>query len=199
MTRTLAVATAALVLALVAARPAHAQAPGTIGVSAPADPDAPPPVLDHYIAVGGGVGAYNQLLLAGAQVDAGLRIPGSPIWLHGTVGAGSAAWLFDSGNGSFSRATAGFEAHGCLLRNTFCVFGGADLGIFHAAYTGTDSYSSGGMDVVDSSRLVAVPRAGFDVGSQTMRFRWTLDVPLDLGGADPSGGAVVAIAVAHRW
>ena len=203
MTRTLAAA-AALVLALVAARPAFAQPPGALALSAPpaADPDAPPPVLEHYLGVGVGLGGYNELLIAGAQLDAGLRIPGSPLWLHGAVGAGSTARLFDTGTGSYVRVTAGLEAHGCLLRNTFCVFGGVDAGVLHAQFSGTDSFSlsdSPTMDVVESTHIVAVPRAGFDVGSQTVRFRWTLDVPLDLGGPDPSGGAIVAVAVAYRW
>jgi hypothetical protein len=81
------------------------------------------------------------------------------------LGGGSLASRLEAGTNGFAEARIGIEADGGLPGGAVCVFGGVDLGLLDETFT-----FDGEMTMSHRSFLI-LPRAGVEVGGQTIRLR----------------------------
>lgn len=138
-------------------------------------------------------------------VDAQLAIEGGyrldDVWsLHGLVATGLAA--DDQGGGAIHQVRAGVEAKTCTTHRLACVYGGIDAG--YQAYTWRpDPWQEMTADEPHHD-MIAVLRAGFDVGGRHLRVRPGIETYSAIAGGGTGGtsgllGMNLDLGVAYQW
>ncbi len=153
---------------------------------------APQPPADarpsSYVTGGFEAGANDGYLDAGGLVEAGTRV-NDHVWLHGIVTRGGTEKLFSSGSGWFGQARFGADVVSCHAGGVMCAFVGADLGVQHVQYDGTEGslFDNGGDSMPVSynrTRMIGVGRVGLDVGGTHVRWRPGLEIAMASTGGN---------------
>jgi hypothetical protein len=153
-------------------------------------------------------------------IDGGYRL-GDVLWLHGGVGFGGTIDNLGShapNSGSNGLVRGGIETRWCGgPHHLLCAAGGLDLGASHGTWAPTASmaysHAYGPVDSMTSTALLAIPRAGFDIGGDSVRARIGVEADLavlerttsQLAGAEMTEsrpgfvGIELAAGVAYQW
>jgi hypothetical protein len=153
-----------------------------------------------------------------ATVDGGYRFSDA-LWAHVELGYGpTVANLGNHGanGGTNGEVRAGVEARWCAHRMV-CGIAGVDLGVQRGTWS-TTMYSAtvidGVLESLTSEALVAIPRAGLDLGGDTFRVRLVLEADTAVIDrtttttemASPTSesrtgiiGVELAMGVAYQW
>ncbi|MCX5748131.1 MAG: hypothetical protein NT062_37200 [Proteobacteria bacterium] len=141
---------------------------------------------DGFVAVGTLVGT-DAAPYATVALEAGRPIS-THLAAHLQLAGGTTFSYGDAD--TYATARGGLEATGCLA-SSLCAFAGLDLGVRHEEFAAS-RYD----ELKTTTGAIAVPRAGIDVGSASMRFRATLGVVIE-----PTAvvGGDLSLAVAYRF
>ena len=174
----------------------HAQ-PSTY-VAAPAPSPTAPTAPTSYVQIGLTAGFLpSDFIGTGFNLEGGLRLGPSPLWLHAAVGAGLEAMLL-AGNGTYAQVRAGLETRFCSNR-ALCGFAGVDVGFLNESVTPISLDDDGGstmMPAEQKATWLVVPRIGIDLGSRSFRIRPTLDLLIAEQG---ERGFDVSWSIAKEW
>jgi len=135
------------------------------------------------------------------SVDGGHQLGTTAMWLHAMVAEGGMGTLDGGGStmsSSYFTIRAGAEARWCMVP-ALCTVGGLDLGFRHEHLIAADE------QILDN-RLIAVARAGLDIGGAHFRFRPGIEISFGSDGADGGSlrpnivdGLALTASVAYLW
>lgn len=108
-----------------------------------------------------------------AALEGGWRLGDGPAWLHAAATWGATG--DDQGPGSNLQLRGGLEGRACLWSGAACGVGGVDAGFQSGHWSDRDAPARN----ESSEALVAIPRAGLDLGGRNWRARMGLE--LDYG------------------
>jgi hypothetical protein len=149
-----------------------------------------------YVGVGAELGG-QRALMGGIKIDGGLRLGGSPLFARAQVtGGGSGS------DGDYQQIRIGVESRACSASGWVCAFAGIDAGYQHdnmidrplTFWSGDNTGSGPSPDMTEAHDLMAVPRAGVEVG-KTVRVRAALDVPFTTRLDERENRAGVALSL----
>lgn len=147
------------------------------------DATQPQPLTTGYVGLSG-LGSVDRFFHLGATVDGGFRIASSSFFVHGALSSGVSGEIF--ARGTYQTVRGGLETRRCIGRpHGLCAFGGLDLGGAFDKVTDDGDHGSG---MTTTTRgLLAVPRAGIEIGT-TLRARAAIELPIhhELGVAQSS-------------
>ena len=143
---------------------------------------ADPAPTTHYVDTDVMIGAARPIagLNAMLGVDAGVHWQDN-VWLHGAIAAGPGG--DDQGTGTNANAHGGLELRGCTTGGVACAEAGVDVGVQRGTWR-----SNYDMSAETASSIIAVPRAGFDVGGRRVRFHMGLEADVALAGTHEATG-----------
>jgi len=164
--------------------------------------DATQPVAasNGYFGAGATIGAARGIK-GGMFIDGAKRLGETPLFVRGQMTGGKSG-----SEGSYTQFRAGIEARGCVAQQFVCAFGGVDAG-YQRDHMVERLIFTGENETIDANDLVAVPRAGLEVGRK-IRLRSIIEAPLynRLGAPsemttsnDRGAGLMLSLAVAGTF
>ncbi|HEY1557969.1 MAG TPA: hypothetical protein VGF94_24235 [Kofleriaceae bacterium] len=174
-----------VILATLVATASIAAAQPALTAATPA-PAAEP---SSYFAAGGVYGAAPRTMFIGASFEYGAQIRQGPLWFHAQVVAADAGEIDDGPlPGTLLQGRVGIEARDCSTA-WLCMIASVDGAVTHTQYMSDDAS-------LDRVGAMVIPRVGFDVGTQYLRVRPTIEL-----GVDSDGMAQLAVTatVAYRY
>jgi hypothetical protein len=156
------------------------------------------PATHGHVSVGVEVGNMRTLA-TGYHVDGSLQLRDLPLFAHAQLAAGNTGT-----EGSYQAARGGLEARLCVPRGLLCGFGGLDVGYRHdhvvnyPHYVGAPSRPAGQMTPFDAHDLLAVPRAGLELGAP-IRLRAAVEMPMFARVDEAGTGRGLMFSVDMGW
>src|SRR5262245_54557889 len=152
-----------------------------------------PPAEHGYVGGGVLVGATSSFINLGLVAEGGLKLGGSPLWLHGVFARGDS---FDfEGGGPLTRGMLGIDLRGCSSPG-FCGFIGVDAGYQELIWSAQDEMTE------DHTGVVFGPHVGIDVGGDHVRARFAFEVlrfgDRSTGDTEWRGGGGFTTTVVYR-
>ncbi len=163
-------------------------------LSSVAAADEAPPEGDRYAALGLG-GSFLKWAHGSLVLDAGQRLPGLPLWLHGRIAGGYATDL--EMTGWSVRAEAGVEGRLCTRGGGLCGTLGLDAGVLGGRISDSD-------DVHGLLVPMAAARAGVEAEvAPHVVLSLTVEglhmFQKNDGTDDPQFGAGIQLSLLRRW
>jgi hypothetical protein len=157
-------------------------------------PETTAPSPQHAIGIGAYLGTIRDEA-SGLYVD-GARELRDSWYLRAQIAAGQPVIMrgFDNIHyGYHVLARAGIEARRCTANHGVCGFAGTDVGYLYEKIE-----NRGITPMLDfAHELVAVPRAGVELGKSFLRLRVTVEVPLYVRVDDSGGGAGLLMGLGY--
>jgi hypothetical protein len=144
---------------------------GAAAAPAAAQLEPAPPVHEsqppaNLFVAGGALAGLDDFANVGMLVEAGVRVPSTPIWAHGMAMLGRS--LDIDGGGTATRVSGGLEALLCGgdfdRIDMMCPFVGVDVG------RSDQGWGHGHEDTEHHSATLIAPRVGVDLGTSGMSF-----------------------------
>lgn len=148
---------------------------------------------DTYVSGGATFGGEGDPggFYAGGTVEAGRRLSGSSLWVHGMVVGGKSFGFEEvtTHEGPALQLRLGIEGRSCTLDGALCMVAGLDGALTHVDHIAH-------YETINMTVPLVIARLGLDIGSRHVRVRPGIDV--GFYGLIPAQGAITG-AIAYQW